>query len=863
MESSSEQEADPSHEPMAKVRPEEAAGELLAQARVFGALFGEASTVGAFGRFQVLRRLGAGGMGVVYEAYDPDLARGVALKLVNVAARDRETALVEAKALGRLSHPNVVPIYDVGLERERVFLVMELVRGKTLTEWSEGRTLRELLSVYQQAGAALAAAHDVGLVHRDFKPDNAIVGDDGRVRVVDFGLACEADDPARTTGQRRGAAGTPRFMAPEIKAGTATTPAADQYSFSVALAEALELAKVAPPRRIAAMIQRGRAANPTDRFASMRDLLHNLARDPARTLRRGAAVTGVVASAVAIAYFVGPKPIDECERGADQLGSAWNWTARMVALNRIATLGPYGQSLRPVLESDLDANASHWVGEFRAQCLDRRRGTESSIRLDRRKACLELGKAALATVGELISHAEPENLTELPRAVQSIPDPASCSDPDTLESEIVPPLPALAHVRKQITQARILIGAGHYEQAVADAGTAVSEARTLGYKTILAEALLVQGRAQAELSERKAAVPLLAEATKVALSSRADALAVEAWARRAGVLARSKDPDLDDALVAIDVIEPLAQRTAPYARAILYNNLGNAEAIIDQPATAHEYFVLARTESQSLSGVDALDLATGRANPELASGDLVRADEFLVGAVTDLAKGLGEDHPDTLSVRWLRGSATIADLRQADGFLTRLCPAYELHAALAAQTVRCWTELGLVRWDLGEHDGAIEAMQRVEQASSGAREAAAYASLWQRHPTAAARQFADAVASATPKANEYWSDRLQRARLTLGLGWALREAGELRRAREALEGTITDLVLIAREHHETMIERRLGRARVELALTLLGIGEDSSERNEVATSAEKWLRDVGGNLSELEELKRLRGTKGH
>src|SRR5262245_25392370 len=133
-------------EPMARVRPDEAAGELLAQARILGALFGEQGNM--FGRFQVLKPLGAGGMGVVYEAYEPDLARGVALKLVNGAVKDRETALAEAKALARLSHPNVVPIYDVGIERDHVFLVMELVRGKTLKKWSESRTLREIVSVY-------------------------------------------------------------------------------------------------------------------------------------------------------------------------------------------------------------------------------------------------------------------------------------------------------------------------------------------------------------------------------------------------------------------------------------------------------------------------------------------------------------------------------------------------------------------------------------------------------------------------------------------------------------------------------------------------------------------------------------------
>jgi len=199
-------------------------------------------------------------MGVVYEAYDPDLARRVALKLVNVAAWDHEAALDEAKALAKLSHPNVVPIYDVGLDRDHVYLVMELVRGKTLRQWPGDHTLCELLVVYQQAGVALAAAHDACLVHRDFKPDNAIVGTDGRVRVVDFGLACEADEPACAAGERRRVAGTPHFMAPEIKARGAITPAADQYSFCVALADALALVK--EPRRAGSPLRSSGAGRP-------------------------------------------------------------------------------------------------------------------------------------------------------------------------------------------------------------------------------------------------------------------------------------------------------------------------------------------------------------------------------------------------------------------------------------------------------------------------------------------------------------------------------------------------------------------------------------------------------------------------
>jgi len=142
IEASSDEATETARDPTARVGPGAPAGTQLARAGVPGALFDDQGMADTFGRYLVRQRLGAGGMGVVYEAYDPDLAREVALKLVNVAAWDHVAALDEAKALAKLSHPNVVPIYDVGLERDRVYLVMELVRGNTLRLWPEGRKLR-------------------------------------------------------------------------------------------------------------------------------------------------------------------------------------------------------------------------------------------------------------------------------------------------------------------------------------------------------------------------------------------------------------------------------------------------------------------------------------------------------------------------------------------------------------------------------------------------------------------------------------------------------------------------------------------------------------------------------------------------
>src|SRR5690349_17448959 len=188
------------------------------------------------GRFVVLQRLGEGGMGVVYTAYDPELDRKVAIKLLKSAEEGHARLLREAQAMARLQHPNVIAVHDVGtLPGNRVFVAMELVAGATLRGWLKAapRAWREVIAIMRQAGVGLAAAHDAGLVHRDFKPDNVLVGDDGRVRVMDFGLArLGAADPELSSGSHDTGplstpltmagtvVGTPAYMAPELFKGT-------------------------------------------------------------------------------------------------------------------------------------------------------------------------------------------------------------------------------------------------------------------------------------------------------------------------------------------------------------------------------------------------------------------------------------------------------------------------------------------------------------------------------------------------------------------------------------------------------------------------------------------------------------------
>ncbi len=258
------------------------------------------------GRYVIRGVLGRGGMGVVYTAEDPELSRDVALKIVRV-----DLAVVrEARAMAKLSHPNVISVYDAGTHEGAVFIAMELVRGTDLRAWlaAKRRTVAEIVEVFVAAGRGLAAAHAAAIVHRDFKPDNVLVGDDGRVRVTDFGLAQGLPGDDALDGA---AIGTPAYMSPEQHAGDRADPRSDQFSFSVALWEALHGERpftgasrekvaqairdgqmTAPPRAsrvpgsLRRLLVRGLAASPAARYPSLDALLRALGRNQARVPRR-------------------------------------------------------------------------------------------------------------------------------------------------------------------------------------------------------------------------------------------------------------------------------------------------------------------------------------------------------------------------------------------------------------------------------------------------------------------------------------------------------------------------------------------------------------------------------------------------
>ena len=327
---------DPLAKRVAEARPElDPLARKVGYARVAAALFGEAPPV-TVGRYRLERQLGRGGSGFVFTARDPELHRDVAVKLIRATSdRHRERALAEARALAKLSHPNVVPVHDVGATAEHVYLVMELLRGQTLRAYAENHTVREIVAAYRQVAAGLAAAHAAGLVHRDVKPDNAMLGDDGRPRVVDFGLAAED-----------AAGGTPRYMSPEQRDNKPVTAATDQYALAVSLSEALA---GAPPAWLARVITRATADDPAARYPSMQALERALADDPRTRWTKRALVAAPIVLAIA-GFAIGQRVTtstadDSCAGGPDLLASSWTPTRGADVAQRVAQLGtPYALS---------------------------------------------------------------------------------------------------------------------------------------------------------------------------------------------------------------------------------------------------------------------------------------------------------------------------------------------------------------------------------------------------------------------------------------------------------------------------------------------------------------------------------------
>jgi tetratricopeptide (TPR) repeat protein len=549
---------------------------------------GELPSGSRIGRYVVLYRLGRGGMGVVYAAYDPQLDRKVAVKVLRTRStghtpgphESQGRMLREAQALARLSHPHVVAVHDAGLLDGRVFVAMDFVEGETLRRWlkSKARTPREIMAAFVQAGDALVAAHAADIVHRDFKPDNAIIGRDGRVQVLDFGLArLQSDTPiddvplpaaaghgepraetkAGTEGGRR--QGTPAYMAPEQHDREKVGPAADQFAFCVSLWEALcerppfagkddELvANIKeghlgePPRgklsgHLRRVLRRGLCADPKARYPSMRALLLELRHDPRRRWRRVGLAFGVVAIAGGSvgAYAHLSSAPEVCGAADERLGAVWSDEPRTRVAVAIggASRGHAAHTRDATLQA-LDAYAVGWTAAHTEACeATHLRQEQSEALLDLRMACLGQRLEDLRAVIELLSEADADVVDHALATVDGLPAVAACADAMALRER--QPLPRdperrreVEDTRTQVAHTQALERAGKVDEAVVAARAALRRAGELEYPPLLAQAALALGTALEANGEATEARTVLLDAEVAAEVARDDPMLAE------------------------------------------------------------------------------------------------------------------------------------------------------------------------------------------------------------------------------------------------------------------------------------------------------------------------------------------------
>ncbi|MFO0632447.1 MAG: tetratricopeptide repeat protein [Nannocystaceae bacterium] len=501
------------------------------------------------GRYVVLEEIGQGGMGLVFSAYDPELNRKVALKLLRPNQSERKRArsrlLQEAQALAKLAHPNVITVYDVGTIGERVFVAMELIEGTTLKGWLAEKPRRwdEVLEVFIPAGRGLAAAHAANLVHRDFKPDNVLIGRDGRVRVMDFGLArplnSEAldtdapalDDDDDDDDERRGddgqdalyepmltqtgsIMGTPAYMAPEQHLGQPTDARSDQFAFCTSLYQALygerpfdgedagsltaqkQAGKireppsgVTVPNWVRRILLRGLAPSPADRFATMDALLTELGKDP-RVLRRkvltGVALGTAMVGAIGVAQYIKNLPPSVCRGSGELLAQVWNDARKAEVTSGLSAVDrAFVPDTVALVGATLDGYGQAWTQMHTEACeATHLRGEQSTRLLERRNLCLQDRLSELDALAAVLAKADVTVAAQAGFAAMELQPIAQCAETEALNAEAEPPqdtstAEAVAASRRQLMRVRALGNTGLVRDAVSEAQSAYARAQTI------------------------------------------------------------------------------------------------------------------------------------------------------------------------------------------------------------------------------------------------------------------------------------------------------------------------------------------------------------------------------------------------
>ncbi|MDI3286667.1 serine/threonine-protein kinase [Polyangium sp. 15x6] len=676
----------------------------------------------AIGRYLVVERVGVGAMGQVFAAYDPELDRKVALKLLRFSSRpraeeeQRRARLArEAQTLARLSHPNVVTVFDVGTWETQFFVALEFVAGGSARAWAtrEPRAWREIVQLWMQVGRGLAAAHAAGVVHRDLKPDNVLVRADGRAQVTDFGLAAETrprDAAAMPTGMaitETGALlGTPAYMAPDQLEGAPASEASDQYAFCVSLWEALhgerpfvgrtvaELARAAReeaprapasspvPQAVRRLLQRGLHPDPRERHPSVGALVDALERATEERRRFGVPMLiGAALLALGVVLVTRPKEAvrrhPTCVLAEERHRAAWDDTRRAAVREAFDRTGlSYAAQAFGAVDGAVSARASAWRSERAEACEALVEAPQPDPLFRARVGCLDERLAELDAAVEVLSLGGVDPVNRATSVVEKMAPLDACVAIDVGPAD-AEPCEACVVIRADVQRGRTLRELGKFTEAERVTKDALAREAPPNAAAARAALLVEHARTLEPLGRLDDAEREMFDAALAAHRVGSRALASEAFAELAyfvGYL-RARPDDGErwalqaDALVGAD--DPLLDRITT-VRAVIETRRGNLRL-------SEEHF--RRVEERVRKRLGASHPSRARVLSNLAStilhqGRFDDALPLLKESYDLFVAALGADHPDAFQAQNSWGAA----LGRAGRF-TEAVPVFE--AALA------------------------------------------------------------------------------------------------------------------------------------------------------------------------------------
>lgn len=654
-------------------------------------------------RYAVVKELGHGGMGTVYLANDRKLVREVALKLHRAgsgAGGDRLQR--EAIAMAQLAHPNVVNVFEIGEHDDRMFVAMEYVKGGTLRSWlaEAPRDWRAIIAMLIATGRGLAAAHAANLIHRDFKPENVLVGIDGRPRVGDFGLArsdgaptkVDPDSLAVALTVTGGIAGTPAYMAPEQLHGEVVDARCDQFAFAVVAWEALygkrpwqgttistlyeaierhELPKVSSqvPERVRRVIEKGLATKTSDRYPDLTAMLADLqaAASPRTTRNAGVAFASIALVAgggyAAASTVSSHQQAEACEAAAARVRAGWSGPARAILAATFHGSGsPAATNAFDRTASTIDRYAVTLADAARATCRDH----ELSLKEHAAKVqCLDhRGGELTGAIAALTQIHDRSIVAQGPQTAWALFDPHPCSD------ALARPVQAYSAAdTAKLTELKSDLQTASYRQGIAIARPFLAEVRARKDTALEMDTLLVVAELEESL-DPKQAVADFESAEQLAEAQGRDLEAAEALDR----IAQTSGTELHD--------HTLSHRQIAMAKAKIARIGGNTSIEARLAMTEAQVYAdeskLAEAEKAMTASISLFQKAYGDQHPYLASawGALSqiynaegKRDEATAAAqtcVTLADETLGVDHPTTAGAKLALAQALIDKEQFAD-----------------------------------------------------------------------------------------------------------------------------------------------------------------------------------------------------